>query len=257
MRTGNDLDMLDTPRLVRLCSLGILALGLVRGLVACEDDTTSASPPQTGTDAGFVPTPTPTTPPVETPKDGGTDAGVVVAADLTRDFSKTANPNGAWTFGYSLGVPGGDAGTLIPFSATTVIATNVTAWIDPTHQVLNDPCVYRNESGAVFADGVQDGEVALHPGNAGEYAIARWTAPSAGKYAVRVQFKEGDTGDTDGLVLHNRAVIVTEASTSTSKVHDLDLTLAAGDTIDVAVGSKGDFLDDSTPVVFTVRSSGQ
>lgn len=257
MRAGIDLDMLDTTRLVRISSLGFLALGLVRGLLACEDDTTSASPSQSGTDAGFVPSPPSTTPPAETVKDGGADANVVVVADLTRDFSKASNPNGAWTFGYSLGLPGGDAGTLIAFSATSVIATNVTAWIDPSHQVLNDPCVYRNESGAVFADGVQDGEVALHPGNAGEYAIARWTAPSAGKYAVRVQFKEGDTGDTNGLVLHNRAVIVTEASTSTNAVHDLDLTLAAGDTVDVAVGAKGDFLDDSTPVVFTVRSSGQ
>lgn len=254
-----DLVMLATTRLVRLSFLGLAALGFVRGLAACEDDSSSASPVAGGTDAGFVPSPTSTPPGPVT--DGGTeaaaDANLVTVADLTSDFSKTANPNGAWTFGYSLGVPGGDAGAFIAFSATSVIATNVTAWIDPTHQVLNDPCVYRNESGAVFADGVKDGEVALHPGNAGEYAIARWTAPSAGAYAVRVQFKEGDTGDTDGLVLHNGVVVATEASTSTNAVHELALTLAAGDRVDVAVGAKGDFLDDSTPVVFTVRAAGR
>lgn len=205
--------------------------------------------------------PIPSRPPVQTASDGGADAAAdaapVVVGDLTTDFSETSNPNGAWTFGYTLGIPGGDAGAFTAFTTTSEIATDVLSWIDPTHQVLGDPCVYRNGSAAVFADGIQPGDVALHPGNAGEYAIARWTVPSAGTYAVSVQFKEGDTGDTNGLFLHNGAVLVTEESTSTNALHELVVQAAAGDTLDVAVGNKGDFLDDSTPVVFTIRSSAR
>jgi hypothetical protein len=233
-----------------------MALGIARAVLACEEDSSSTSSSPTF-DSGPSPSPSPTSSTPQTPatNDSGADTGAVVLADLTTDFSKTSNPNGAWTFGYSLGVPGGDGGALIVFTTPRDVATNVPSWIDPTHEVLGDPCVYRNESGAVFADGIQPGEVALHPGNAGEYAIARWTAPAAGTYSVRVQFKEGDTGDTNGLFLHNGVVLVTEDSTSTNTIHDRVVVLAAGDTLDVAVGHKGDFLDDSTPVVFTVRSA--
>lgn len=248
--------MVHTSRIARLACFGVAALGFARAVVACEDDSASG-PPQSTIDSGIGPIPS--SPPLQTGADGGADSGAdasaVVVADLTADFSKTSNPNGAWTFGYTLGAPSDDAGALIPYTTTSEIATNVTAWIDPTHQVLGDPCVYVNGSGAVFADGVQPGDVALHPGNAGEYSIARWTAPTAGSYSVRVQFKEGDTGDTNGLLLHNGAVIVTEESTSTNTVHELVMVLAAGDKLDVAVGHKGDFLDDSTPVVFTIRTS--
>lgn len=251
-----------TARFARFSCLGVIALGLARAVVACENDLSSV-PSQPNFDRGPAPGPTPTssTPPApatnDASVDSGADASAVVVADLTDDFSKTSNPNGAWTFGYTLGVPSGDAGALIVFTTTRDVATNVPSWIDPTHEVLGDPCVYRNESGAVFADGIQPGEVALHPGSAGEYAIARWTAPAAGTYSVTVQFKEGDTGDTNGLFLHNGNVIVTEDSTSTNTVHQRVLVVAAGDTLDVAVGNKGDFLDDSTPVAFTIRSSAQ
>lgn len=47
-------------------------------------------------------------------------------------------------------------------------------------------------------------------------------------------------------------VLVSEESTSTNTVHDRVVTMAAGDTLDVAVGH---FLDDSTPVNFTICSS--
>ena len=200
--------------------------------------------------------PTPPLPVNEAGVDAAADADAdLVVADLTTDFSKVENPNGAWTYGYSLDDPRGDAGALIVFTTASELAPNIPYWFDPTHQVLNDPCVYRNESTEVFADGIQPGDVALHPGSAAEYAIARWTAPVAGTYAITVQFKEGDTGDTNGLLLHNGAVIVEEASTSTNELHQLVRALAAGDTLDVAVGNKGDFTDDSTPVVFSIRSS--
>lgn len=176
-----------------------------------------------------------------------------VSADLALDFSNTANPNGAWTFGYTMGSPEGDAGALIPFT-TPKESAGVHLWFDPTHVNLDAPSVYHNASN-VEVNGVAPGEVALHPGSVQEYAIARWTAPFAGKVAVKVQFKEGDQGDTNGLLLHNGVVLVTEDSTSTNAVHDVQVTLAKGDTLDVAVGNKGDFNYDSTPVIFSIKTS--
>ncbi|MBX3205598.1 MAG: hypothetical protein KF764_11060 [Labilithrix sp.] len=246
---------MSTARLRQTAFISLIAVAGAQAVIACGSDTTGA-PSQPGGDGGTT-SPAPTTPdPLkDAAADVRTDANDVVNADLTADFSKVANPSGVWTYGYSLGDPRGDAGALIVFTTPSELAPNIPYWFDPTHQVLNDPCIYRNETNEVFADGIQPGDVALHPGNAAEYAIARFTAPAAGTYAITVQFKEGDTGDTNGLLLHNGAVLVNEESTSTNKLHDLVRTLAAGDTLDVAVGNKGDFLDDSTPVVFKIRST--
>ena len=71
----------------------------------------------------------------------------------------------------------------------------------------------------------------------------------------KVKFKEGDTGDTNGLLLHNGVVLVNETSTSTNAVHEIVVTAAAGDKLDVAVGNKGDFTFDSTPVIFSIKSA--
>ncbi len=247
--------MVTVARIARLGSFAVLAFALARAVLACEDDSTA--PPPTTPDSGVTPAPTSSLPPAATDAGADSDAAAVIEADLTNDFSRTSNPNGAWTFGYTVGVPGGDAGPFIVFTGTRDLAPNIPSWIDPENEVLGDPCVYRNETDAVFADGIQPGEVALHPGSAGEYAIARWTVPVAGAYSVTVQFKEGDTGDTDGMLLHNGNVLVTEATTSTNTIHNLVLLAAAGDTLDVAVGHKGDFLDDSTPVRFTIRSAAK
>lgn len=69
-------------------------------------------------------------------------------------------------------------------------------------------------------------------------------------YAISIQLEAGDTGDTKGLLLHDGVAIVTEDSTSTDAVHDLDVTLATGDHLDAAVGAKGNFLFGSPPVHF-------
>lgn len=241
----------------------VLMLALAGGaqIVACEDD--SSSPVlsfDASTDAPFTPTP-----PVEdarTPEDVAMpDADVpdvvdaaVVSADLALDFSNDANPSGGWTFGYTMSSPEGDAGALIPFTTPIESPADVHGWNDPTHVNLNAPAVFHNGSNSPV-NGVAPGEAALHPGSVEEYAIARWTAPLAGKYAVKVQFKEGDQGDTNGLLLHNGVVLVNEESTSTNAVHDVVVTLAAGDTLDVAVGNKGNFLYDTTPVIFSIHTT--
>ncbi len=249
----------------------LMTLGVAGGalIAACADDSSTTIPSfDASNDASFTPDATPH--PVEdaqTPEDVDVpDADVpdadaadvvdaaVVSADLALDFSNTENPNGAWIFGYTMSSPEGDAGALIPFTTSTESLPDVHSWIDPTHVNLNAPTVFHNGSNSPV-NGTAPGEAALHPGSVEEYAIARWTAPVAGDYAVKVQFKEGDQGDTNGLLLHNGVVLVNEESTSTNAVHDVNVTLAAGDTLDVAVGNKGNFNYDTTPVIFSIHAA--
>jgi hypothetical protein len=244
----------EMKKIAQLTPWIMLALSEGALIAACED---SSSSPVVASDASIDAQRS--TPPVEdarAPDDVAAPDVVdaaVVSADLVADFSSTANPSGPWTFGYTLASPEGDAGALIPFT-TPSSSMNVDLWIDPTHVNLNAPAIFHNGSNSAV-NGVAPGEVALHPGSVQEYAIARWTAPVAGKYAVKVQFKEGDSGDTNGLFLHNGVVLVNEASTSTNAVHDITVTVAAGDTLDVAVGNKGDFNFDSTPVVLSIHTA--
>lgn len=231
----------------RFAFFGFSTLSIASAIVACSS--TSSTPSQSVTpdaatfdaavaDSGYTST------------DGSVEAKVVVA-DLSADFSIAANPNGRWTYGYlpyTATLGNGDSGTLTVFPAVL----NNHGWYDPSNAVLDAPAVWRNDTdaGMIFTD---PGEVALHPGSANEYAVSRWTAPSAGTYSISLQFKAGDQGDTNGFLLRNGVAIVTEDSTSTNAVHELDVTLAEGDILDVVVGSKGDFYYDTTPVHFTIR----
>jgi hypothetical protein len=244
----------------RLASFGLTSLMLIGVFVACESSE-SGTAVDTSLDAGSVSLAdaATTTPPVvvhDASVDATVDEGVVVVADVAKDFATRANPNGTWTYGYSVADPrSADAGALVVFSAVSTATPDIPAWDDPSNIVLGAPAAWRNDSAATNTS-IAPGEFALHPGQAGEYAVARWTAPAAGVYAVMVQFKTGDTGDTNGLLLHNGVALVTEDSTSTDTVHELQVTLAAHDHLDAAVGSKGDFLYDSTPVHFTIKSVG-
>lgn len=238
--------------------------GACAAAVACGDGSGSApdAPSVATPDAAPAPTPTPpadasteaaSDAASEAAPDAAPDATAGVQADVTKDFATAANPNGAWTYGYTRDVPTApDAGALVVFSAVSNDPV-VPSWYDPANVQLGAPAAWRNDSAAV-ANGVAPGEFAVHPGNAGEYAVVRWTAPAAGVYAITLQFKEGDTGDTDGLLLLNGVALVTETSTAAGTLHELQRTLAAGDRLDVAVGPKGDFRFDSTPLRFLVRS---
>ncbi len=249
----------DRLRFALLVPFAITSALLASGFVACDSD--SHSPVIPSLDAASIDAPVTVTDSsleedtaIETPVDSGVDAIAPVSADIATDFSVSANPNGAWSYGYVPGDPAVDAGALVLFSAVSNATPNIPAWYDPANSVLGAPAAWRNDS-AVTNTSIAPGEFAVHPGNAGEYAVVRWTAPAAGVYSVALQFKTGDTGDTNGLLLHDGVVLVTDDSTSAETVHQLDVTLAAGSHLDVAVGGKGDFYFDSTPIHLTIRSA--
>lgn len=69
--------------------------------------------------------------------------------------------------------------------------TNVLmGWWGPGGQ---NPSIWKNLRSSA-ADGVQPGQLSLHPGPNTEPAVLRWTAPAAGFYSIKGTFHPGDYG---------------------------------------------------------------
>ncbi len=177
---------------------------------------------------------------------------VVTSWNATTDFSKTSNPNGAWSSGWTATL--GSAFVVYP---TAVTGSGFDGWVDPAILNLGSPTYHKNNS-ASTVNGVAPGQVSLHPGcNANEYSELRWTAPSAGNYLANVQFLVGNSGNTDAAVLVNGGVpVFTAASTGGNPSYSSFRTLAAGDRIQFTVGTGGDgCLSDDTPLAVTILAT--
>jgi formylglycine-generating enzyme len=165
--------------------------------------------------------------------------------DVTADFSTTTNPSCVWSYGYTetLG-----STPLVLFTEVEDYAAELPYWLDPNYDTLGTPSVGQNLSGSTIYS-IAPGQVAENPGPKGEYATARWTAPAAGTYSFAVQFLAGNTGIKNGAVLHGTTVLFQE-SPATNPTFSTTLTMAAGDTFDVATGlTAGETYEScSTPI---------
>jgi hypothetical protein len=103
----------------------------------------------------------------------------------------------------------------------------------------------------------------LHPGPSGEKSVVRWTAPTAGTVKIEGRFEGIDKAGTTTDV----AVVKNTATTLFSDNIDdygdrapfsITTTVAAGDTIDFAVGygSNADYTSDSTGLSVTITPTG-
>jgi hypothetical protein len=174
--------------------------------------------------------------------------------DAKSDFSATNNPSGAWTFGQSsnLGAP------FTPFAARLKRAA-MDFWAGSAG--VPDPGAGHNPDKAPQALNeiyFQPHEFVLHPGFAGQYAIARWTAPSAGKFLLESSFVgEGGVSTTDVHVRHNGLSLFDGEIHGRSKTTSYSsiLTVAAGDSVDFAVGYGSDhaYNSDTTGVEAQLR----
>jgi formylglycine-generating enzyme required for sulfatase activity len=187
----------------------------------------------------------------DAPTEASDDAGGCAASDLasswdvTADFSTATNPSCVWSYGYTetLG-----STPFILFTQVLDQLPGVPSWLDPTNETAYTPSLLQNLSGSTVY-GVAPGQVSENPGPNGEYATARWTAPAAGTYSFAVQFFAGDTGIKNGAVLHGSAVLF-QQSPATDPTFSTTLTMAAGDTFDVATGlTAGEtFNNGNTPI---------
>lgn len=189
-------------------------------------------------------------------------------ARLGPDFSTTTNPNGAWQYGYETTLGGAFtvydtfyAGNDATFNGLSVwAASNV---LD--HQGAHIPVVGANTTGAtlnpVGTYSVAPGQTIFHPGERGQYSVARYTPPSAGVYVVQVTFS-GESGSggapvttTDGHLQLNSGELNAGSVTpdDPTQCFAQALQLATTDVIDAAVGNGGgDYNYDSTGVELTI-----
>ena len=178
--------------------------------------------------------------------------------DLAADYSTASNPNGAWTYGWepSLG------GTFGNDTHTGDFVSGVDEYASPI-QYLS---IWHNRTANTITTGpvtFAPGKVVLHPGPSGQYSVVRWTAPAAASYQISSTFSGIDSTPTttDVHVLHNNSGLFTAtlnlSSGSNTATYTNMVTLAAGDTLDFAVGNGGNgYGDDATQLDVTIGSSG-
>jgi hypothetical protein len=170
--------------------------------------------------------------------------------DAAADFSSVMNPNGEWSSGWT-----STLGSFFNLYPSMSISSGGVSWYDPAIVQLGAPAFWKNTAG-YSQYGAQPGQVLLHPGPSNQFSVLRWTCPFASDYTVSVQFFVGDFGDTDAYVLKNNASVFGAGTTNTNPVFAQTLSLNTGDTIDFAVGSKGSFYGDNTPLNVTITTEG-
>ncbi len=182
---------------------------------------------------------------------------------ITDDFSPATNPNGVWTYGWlnQLG------GTFTEYTGHVSVTAGGTIdiWHDPNVDNLGTPSVWNNDSGSTFASGTvsyETGWAGFHPSLNNRVSNFRFTAPTAGNYALAFDFQGADVQGTSTVVhiYSNGGDLFSAAinghGDSTRKSFSSTVLLSAGQTVDVAVadGSNG-FLNDSTAVRGSITSA--
>jgi len=172
--------------------------------------------------------------------------------DALADFSKTNNPNGPWSYGWSNTL----TSPITLYTEQVYIQPNFFFWEDPNIGQLNDPQVGINY-GAKW-EYFPANSLLEHPGPNNQFTHCVWTAPAAGVYNIKATFTAIWTGGPHGYLLKNGVDIGDAALTEDVPQNYTfnSVTLAAGDTIDAAlgVGPDGVFYDDETMVSLTITS---
>jgi hypothetical protein len=179
------------------------------------------------------------------------------AFEAKSEFSTANNPSGAWTFGQSATL----GSEFIPFTAL-VKRGALDYWTPDAN--ASEPAAGHNPD--KFPQLLNDivflpHQLVLHPGPSGEYAIARWTAPSSGKFLLQSIFVgAGPVSTTDVHIRQNGQSIFDEAINGRAKraTYVSIVTVAAGDTIDFAVGfGPDDYGSDTTGLEVQLRALTQ
>lgn len=179
----------------------------------------------------------------------------VYADSAVGQFSSTLNPNGNWAYGLTSTL----GGAFTPLGSGS--CGNLVGWQLNGHEpwVLGNPTASTQTCGT---GQVPPNLLDMHPGGAGQDSVVRWTAPAAGTFSISGLFEGIDPGPTttDVHVLLDGSTHLFDGNISNFNaplLFNLTRTLAAGDTIDFAVGigSDGSFIDDSTGLSATIVAS--
>ena len=158
-------------------------------------------------------------------------------------FAADMNPNGVWSYGYSLGF----TSSITLFTNTVqggFDSSNEQLWLTQSINVGDSPSVVYN-NGPAFNDGnvaAAANQILLVAGIQGQYADLIFTAPGAGTYSLVGSFTgdQVNIGDFVGIV-SNGSVVFNSTVTSEGQIVAFtdNLTLAAGNTVAFSVGPDG------------------
>jgi hypothetical protein len=172
-----------------------------------------------------------------------TRAAAQVVWDPTAEFSTSnGNPNGVWSYGY----------TAVGFGALTAFTSHTTnSWYGPYSD--SSPVIWLNTTTSTSYS-VPPGYLSLHPGQATEPVILRWTAPSSysGSTQIAGQFLAGDIGSMQLAIIHNRGTtdLGTLWSGTDAGSFNLHVDILAGDILNFAVF--GGYSYGNTPLQMTI-----
>jgi hypothetical protein len=174
------------------------------------------------------------------------------AYDANVDFvPNSPNPNDVWSYGYTTSLGGAFTPHLEHFSTSDAYGwrTNL-GFGAPAFTYFTSP-----------GFGILAGETSLHGGPSNEFSVVRFTTPATGPYDLLATWRgPGDTGNTDLYLLKNSnggSLLGSTTSTTISGMIQLyNVSLVAGDTIDLDLGTGGDgFFSDNTPVNLQITSA--
>jgi len=174
--------------------------------------------------------------------------------DVAADFSTTSNPNGAWSYGWSSQLTSAFDFYDACFHDRGIDNWSDTAGAPPTvsHNGTSEPITLTPENITW-----QPGQLALHPGGAGEYSHVLWIAPDDASCVIDAEFSGIDHtgGNTDVHVLHNGAPLFGGAveGYGDTATYSTTISVATGDTVAFSVGfGAGGYWQDTTALAATI-----
>lgn len=192
--------------------------------------------------------------------------------DAAKDFSFTSNPNGDWSYG-TTGTTLNGPFTL--FSNVTIgsgSSTGLNGWVGTVPMFGGEfPIVAKNTNTTTITPPNQvllPGDLFIHPGPDGSYAVVQFTAPTAGVFSLNTVFEgraptnegfpAGTTTDVhillNGVSLFDGAV--NGFGPSSDQSFATNLNLHVGDVLEFAAGfgANQNFLNDTTGLDATISS---
>ncbi len=183
-----------------------------------------------------------------------TSSAGFVSRQAGAEFSAANNPNDVWRYGWT-SIPGSN----FALFTVPVSSSGLQVWRNAGG---TEPAAIYNPTASTIQPGTPAyaaGQFYLHPGPAGEFAVLRFTSPVAGLYEIITTFEGADTAgtSTDARILAGTNVWfqtnVNGFGPASARTHRTVAALAAGSSIDFAVGPNGSHSYDSTRVDVQVR----
>ncbi len=155
--------------------------------------------------------------------------------NLSDDFSTISNPNGPWQYGWVSST----GGSLNLFDSMLYPPYGGDRWNDSTiSNAYWIPQVWKNNSATTLFNWVEPGDVALHPGPAGELGTVRFTAPVDGTYTLSGYFDSYNRVPMSKYIYSSSTagLLLSENSSWYNDFSILGLAMQAGNYLDFLVG---------------------